>query len=70
MWIVMQIGCLECDSESKIIGVFYTEERATELRDKCRGGYESREIAFEVFKLPPPTFIDPEYDLSDPKPRA
>lgn len=66
MWLVMNIGCIECDVSSKIVGVFSDEARANAVAEACGEKYGWREggqNAFEVHELPPPEAVDAEYDI-------
>ena len=64
MWIVVNIGCIECGVSSKIVGVFSSEARASEIAAECEKTHSWRqdgENYFEVFPLPETDIIDPEY---------
>lgn len=64
MWIVVNIGCIECGVSTKIVGVFSDEVRANSIAAECekthfwRGGGQNE---FEVFRLPETDIIDAEY---------
>lgn len=64
MWIVVNIGCIECGVSSNIVGVFTDEIRARELADTLdethnwRGGGQN---SFEVFPMPETDVIADEY---------
>ena len=64
MWIVVNIGCIECGVSTKIVGVFSNEARANEIAVKCEKTHSWRQDGqndFEVFLLPEVDIIDPEY---------
>jgi len=64
MWIVVNIGCIECGVSSNIVGVFSSKEKAQEIADKCDGEFSWREggqNSFEVFEMPEPETIAEEY---------
>ena len=64
MWIVVNIGCIECGVSSKIVGVFSNEARASEIAAECKKTHSWRDYGqneFGVFPLPEIDIIDPEY---------
>ncbi len=64
MWIVVNIGCIECGVSSKIVGVFSDEARANATAERCQEEHSWREHGqneFEVFLLPETDIIDAEY---------
>ena len=64
MWLVMNIGCLECGVSSKIVGVFADKAKADEVAAACYKTHDWREggqNAFEVFGVPAPEVVDAEY---------
>lgn len=66
MWIVVNIGCIECGVSSNIVGVFTTEEKAEQVSKACDEKYGWREEGdnhFEVFPMPEPNTINAEYQL-------
>jgi hypothetical protein len=66
MWVVVNIGCIECGVSSNIVGVFDQEQYANDLATLCQEAYGWREHgqnAFEVFPLPPVGVIHPEYQI-------
>ena len=68
MWLVMNIGCIECGVSSKIVGVFSDEKKASEVAIACHKKYSWREGGqneFEVFEMPGAEVVDPEYDLTE-----
>ena len=55
MFILVNIGCIECGVSTQVVGVFSTEEKANELIEKLEKDYSWREggqNAFEVFPMP------------------
>lgn len=66
MWLVMNIGCIECGVSSAVVGVFADKAKADEIAAECDKKYEWREDgqnAFEVFELPEAEQIAPEYEV-------
>jgi hypothetical protein len=63
-YIVVNIGCIECGVSSDIVGVFADKKRARDVAYACCGKYgwrEGGENDFEVFELPEPETINPDY---------
>lgn len=66
MWLVMNIGCIECGVSSAVVGVFADKAKADEIAAECDKKYDWREggqNAFEVFELPEAEQIAPEYEV-------
>jgi len=66
MFLVMNIGCIECGVSSQVVGVFETEEKANEIAEKSEEKYSWREggqNSFEVFPVPETGIINSEYEL-------
>ncbi len=66
MWMVMNIGCLECGVSSAVVGVFADKARADAIAAECYEKYNWRERgenAFYVFKLPETEQIALEYEV-------
>jgi len=66
MFLVMNIGCIECGVDSQLVGIFETEKGADEIAKKLREKYSWRDggkNAFEVFPVPKTGVINSEYDL-------
>lgn len=64
MYLVMNIGCLECGVSSKVVGVFADKAKADEVATSCDETHAWREggqNAFEVFELPTVGNTDAEY---------
>lgn len=64
MYMVFNIGCIECGVSSKIVGLFADKSKAEEIRNRCSEEHYWREHGqnhFEIFELPEPEVIDPEY---------
>ena len=64
MWIVVNIGCIECGVSSNIVGVFDDEARAKEIADKFDKDFDWRQggqNSFEVFPMPTINEIAEEY---------
>lgn len=64
MWLVMNIGCIECGVSSAVVGVFADKEKADAIADECDkkfGWREGGQNAFEVFELPEPEKVADEY---------
>jgi len=63
-WLVMNIGCIECSVDSKIVGVFSDEGEADKVAENIDKTHYWRQFGqnhFEVFLLPEPEIIDEEY---------
>lgn len=63
-YIVVNIGCIECGVSSGIVGIFADEKRARDVAEACCNKYSWREGGendFEVFDLPEPETINPDY---------
>lgn len=66
MWLVMNIGCIECGVSSAIVGVFADKEKAEAIAAECDKKYDWREggqNTFKVFELPKAEQIAPEYEV-------
>ena len=64
MWLVMNIGCIECGVSSQIVGIFADESKADQVAKRCEETHSWREggqNSFEVFELPAPEIINAEY---------
>lgn len=63
MWIVVDIGCIECGESSSIVGVFSSKERAdtivkTLLRKR---GFIGGQHDYEAFELPVANVVAEDY---------
>ena len=66
LYVVVNIGCIECNVSSKIVGVFADPTKAQAVANACAKKYgwrERGENRFTVFELPAPETIDSEYDV-------
>ena len=66
LWVVVNIGCIECGVSSNIVGVFDSKDYAEKVAEECFNKYSWREEgqnAFEVFKLPSINVINAEYNI-------
>jgi len=66
MFLVVNIGCIECGVSSQIVGLFETEEEANAIAEKFDDKYNWREggqNSFQVFPLPNIGVINSEYEL-------
>ncbi len=64
MWIVVNIGCIECGVSSDIVGVFSDEARANAIAEqfaKKYGWRENGQNSFKVFPMPYTDVVNPEY---------
>jgi hypothetical protein len=64
MWVVVNIGCIECGVSSNIVGVFDDEARANAVAEKLyaeMGWREGGQNGYEVFPMPPVNEITEEY---------
>ena len=65
MWIVVNIGCIECGVSSNIVGVFDSEAKAREVCERCDEKYNWREGGqnnFEVLPMPETNKVNEEYN--------
>lgn len=70
MWLVFNIGCIECGVSSNVVAVYPTEQEANAVAEKLNEVHSWREggqNSYEVFKLAEPYEVDGEYKeiLSD-----
>jgi hypothetical protein len=66
MFLVINIGCIECGVSSQVVGLFKTKEEADKIADKCIEKYYWRhggQNEFTVFPLPEVGVINSEYEL-------
>ena len=64
MWIVVNIGCIECGVSTQIVGVFDSEEKANAIVSDLSQRFSWREGGqndFEAFPMPEVNVINPEY---------
>lgn len=64
MYVVVNIGCIECGVSSAIVGLFADKNKAEDIATKCQKLYAWREGGqndFEVFELLEPEKIAKEY---------
>lgn len=64
MFILVNIGRIECGVSSNIVGMFSSEEKANELAtalEKSHGWRDGGQNCFEVFPAPVPETIADEY---------
>lgn len=64
VWILVNIGCIECGVSSKIVGIFSDKDYADKLANELGESHSWREggqNAFEVFEMPKLNVIDAEY---------
>jgi len=64
-YLVMNIGCIECGVSSNIVGLFADKARADAVAEACDDKHSWRQHGqnnYEVFELPEPEIIDPEYE--------
>jgi len=65
MYLVFNIGCIECGVSSKVVGVFADKGRAEAVAEACKknhGWREGGQNSYKVFELPPAEQIDSEYE--------
>lgn len=65
LFILVNIGCIECGVSTNIVGVFDSAERAHELCalfDKKYGWREGGQNIFQVFPMPDLNVINSEYE--------
>jgi len=64
MWLVINIGCIECHVSSNIVGLIADKVEADALAKRLsesHGWREGGQNEFEVFPLPEVGVIAPEY---------
>jgi hypothetical protein len=64
MYMVFNIGCIECGVSSKIVGLFADKVKADAVASFCddaHGWREGGQNSYEVFELPAPEVVDEEY---------
>lgn len=64
-YIVVNIGCIECDVSTNIVGVFDNKEKAESIVAQCDEKYswrEGGENIFKIFEMPEINVIHSEYD--------
>ncbi len=64
MYILVNIGCIECGVSSNIVGLFTSKIQAEGLAESLSHTHNWREggqNSFEIFELPQPDVINPEY---------
>jgi hypothetical protein len=64
MWIVVNIGCIECGVSSNLVGVFETEQQADEIVDKLENEASWRQggqNSYQTFRLGLPGVVTEEY---------
>lgn len=69
MYLVMNIGCIECGVSSKVVGVFADKSKAESVAktldaDAAMSWREGGQNSFEVFTLPKPEIVDEEYEAA------
>lgn len=65
MYLVMDIGCIECGADSAVVGIFSDKDYALELakfyNSSRQYNWTGGQHNFEVFDLLEPDVINPEY---------
>lgn len=64
MWLVFNIGCIECGVSSNVVGVFDDEETANKVAKELSSSHSWREggqNSFKVYKLPEINILEQEY---------
>jgi hypothetical protein len=64
MYLVMNIGCIECGVSSKIVGLFSDLARAESVAQQCEENHSWREggqNCYDVFELPQSETVDVTY---------
>jgi len=64
MWVLVNIGCIECGVSSNVVGVYADKDAAERDADILRDRLDWREggqNGYVVFPLPEPGVIDAEY---------
>lgn len=70
MWLVFDVGCIECGVSSNVVAIYPTEQEASAVAEKLNEVYAWREggqNSYEVFKLGEMYEVNSEYKeiLSD-----
>ena len=70
MWLVFNVGCIECGVSSNVVAIYPTEHEANAVAEKLNEDYAWREggqNSYEVFKLGELYEVEGEYKeiLSD-----
>lgn len=63
-WILMDIGCLECEVETQVVGVFSDKGAAEAIRRRLCATHSWRDGGqhqFQIFQMPPPDEVAPPY---------
>jgi len=66
MYLVVNIGCLECGVSSNIVGLFSDKIKAESVAKECQkkhGWREGGQNDYQVFALPVAEKINAEYEL-------
>lgn len=64
MWLVFDVGCIECGVSSNVVAIYPTEQEANAVAEKLNNTYEWREggqNSYEVFKLGELYEVNAEY---------
>lgn len=64
MWLVFDVGCIECGVSSNVVAIYPTEQEANAVAEKLNNTYEWREggqNSYEVFKLGELHEVNAEY---------
>lgn len=64
MYLVMNIGCIECGVSSNVVGIFEDKNKAVALAEEFDSKFSWRQggqNSFEVFELPGVGVINDEY---------
>ena len=51
LYVVVNIGCLECGVSSNIVGCYDNKERAENIAERCKGLFSERQGGHSVFKV-------------------
>ena len=70
LWIVVDIGCIECGEGTSIVGLFSDRDTARTVADNCNGDsqftWRGGQHAFEVFQLTSVNAVNPDYQEALP----
>lgn len=64
MWLVFNVGCIECGVSSNVVATYPTEREANAVAEKLNNIHSWREggqNSYEVFKLGEPYEVEAEY---------
>ena len=61
MFLVIDIGCIECGEPTNIVGVFKDESTAKTIRERCIRICDTAGHYFDIFPIPEPEKLNKKY---------